>query len=229
MALGVPSERRFKELVYAITKHFRAAGVTLNMNMEIADLLGSAQLSGHGVSFAADNVIQLKYVEVDGHLERGDLGAQGARRAARHRRAPAQYRRGPDRGRVGVRGPARGADRPARARRPERKIDDHRSTTLYDVDAAAGVGRWRRRAGAARPRAAPRPGAVRPVRAARGRLGHEPRVVLVPETSLDDRVALTRSAAGSLRPARRPGRAHPRVRGGPRRRAWRCPWSGSTR
>ena len=28
MALGVPSERRFKELVYAITKHFRAAGVT---------------------------------------------------------------------------------------------------------------------------------------------------------------------------------------------------------
>ena len=28
MALGVPSERRFKELVYAMTKHFRAAGVT---------------------------------------------------------------------------------------------------------------------------------------------------------------------------------------------------------
>ena len=26
MALGVPSERRFKELVYAITKHFRGAG-----------------------------------------------------------------------------------------------------------------------------------------------------------------------------------------------------------
>jgi circadian clock protein KaiC len=41
------------------------------MNMEVAALLGSAQLSGHGVSFAADNLIQLKYVEVDGHLERG--------------------------------------------------------------------------------------------------------------------------------------------------------------
>jgi circadian clock protein KaiC len=88
MALGVPSERRFKELVYAVTKHFRAAGVTLNMNMEIPDLLGSAQLSGHGISFAADNVIQLKYVEVEGHLERGIsvLKARGVRHATDVRR-----------------------------------------------------------------------------------------------------------------------------------------------
>jgi circadian clock protein KaiC len=71
MAVGVLSERRFKELVYAFTKHFRAHGVTLNMNMEVVDLLGSAQLSGHGVSFAADNVIQLKYIELEGRLERG--------------------------------------------------------------------------------------------------------------------------------------------------------------
>jgi circadian clock protein KaiC len=88
MALGVPSDRRFKELVYAVTKHFRAAGVTLNMNMEIADLLGSAQLSGHGISFAADNVIQLKYVEVDGSLERAIsvLKARGVRHATNVRR-----------------------------------------------------------------------------------------------------------------------------------------------
>jgi circadian clock protein KaiC len=88
MALGVPSERRFKELVYAVTKHFRAAGVTVSMNMEIADLLGSAQLSGHGISFAADNVIQLKYVEVDGCLERGIsvLKARGVRHATDVRR-----------------------------------------------------------------------------------------------------------------------------------------------
>ena len=88
MSLGVTSERRFKELVYAITKHFRASGVSLNMNMEIADLLGSGQLSGHGVSFAADNVLQLKYVEVDGHLERGVsvLKARGVRHATDVRR-----------------------------------------------------------------------------------------------------------------------------------------------
>jgi circadian clock protein KaiC len=70
MAVGVLSERRFKELVYAFTKHFRALGVTLNMNMEIAELLGSAQLSGYGISFAADNVVQLKYIELEGQLQR---------------------------------------------------------------------------------------------------------------------------------------------------------------
>ena len=81
MALGVVSERRFKELVYAMTKHFRALGVTLQMNMEIAELLGSAQISGYGISFAADNVIQLKYVEVNGGLDRGIfvLKARGVR------------------------------------------------------------------------------------------------------------------------------------------------------
>ena len=124
MALGVPSERRFKELVYAITKHFRAAGVTLNMNMEIADLLGSAQLSGHGVSFAADNVIQLKYVEVDGRLERGIsvLKARGVRHATDVRRLDLGA------GRIevdgGVRRPARRADRPAQAGRAEAQIGD---------------------------------------------------------------------------------------------------------
>ncbi len=88
MALGVPSDRRFKELTYAIAKHFRARGVTFNMNMEVAELLGSAQLSGHGVSFAADNVIQLKYVELDGRLERGIsvLKARGVRHATEMRR-----------------------------------------------------------------------------------------------------------------------------------------------
>jgi circadian clock protein KaiC len=71
LAIGVLSERRFKELVYAFTKHFRALDVTLNLNMEVAELLGSAQLSGYGISFAADNVIQLKYIELEGRLERG--------------------------------------------------------------------------------------------------------------------------------------------------------------
>jgi circadian clock protein KaiC len=88
MSLGVPSERRFKELVYAMTKHFRVLGVTLNLNMEITELLGSAQLSGHGISFAADNLILLKYVEQDGRLDRGIsvLKARGVRHATDVRR-----------------------------------------------------------------------------------------------------------------------------------------------
>lgn len=71
LGLGVVSTRRFNELVYAMAKHLRALGVTFTMNMEIADLLGSAQLSGHGISFVADNVVLLKYIERDGRLERG--------------------------------------------------------------------------------------------------------------------------------------------------------------
>jgi circadian clock protein KaiC len=88
MALGVASERRFRELVYAVAKHFRSRGVTLSMNMEVGDLLGSGQLSGHGVSFATDNMIQLKYVEMKGRLERGIsvLKARGVRHATDVRR-----------------------------------------------------------------------------------------------------------------------------------------------
>lgn len=88
MALGVPSERRFKELVYTLAKDFHARGVSLQMNMEVADLLGAGQLSGHGVSFAADNVIQLKYLELEGRLERGIsvLKARGVRHATDVRR-----------------------------------------------------------------------------------------------------------------------------------------------
>lgn len=70
LALGAFSERRYKELVYAMAKHLRARGVTLVMTMEIPELLGTGQLSGHGVSFASDNVVQLRYVELGGRLER---------------------------------------------------------------------------------------------------------------------------------------------------------------
>ena len=88
MAVGVLSERRFKELVYAFTKHFRALGVTLVMNMEIAELLGATKLSGYGVSFAADNVIQLRYIELEGRLERGIsvLKVRGVRHSTEVRR-----------------------------------------------------------------------------------------------------------------------------------------------
>jgi circadian clock protein KaiC len=70
MSLGVHSPRRFRELVYALTKHFRAVGVTPVMTMEVAELLGTAQLTGHGVSSTADNLILLRYVEMEGQLER---------------------------------------------------------------------------------------------------------------------------------------------------------------
>ena len=68
LALGAVSERRFKELIYALTKHLRALEITSLMSMEVAELLGTGQISGHGISFAADNVIFLRYVETRGRL-----------------------------------------------------------------------------------------------------------------------------------------------------------------
>jgi circadian clock protein KaiC len=88
MSLGVVSQRRFRELVYALTKHVRVAGVTALMTMEVAELLGSAQLTGHGVSSIADNVIVLRYIEVEGQLQRAAfvLKARGVGHATELRR-----------------------------------------------------------------------------------------------------------------------------------------------
>ena len=41
-----------------------------NGHLRHGELFGSAQLTGHGVSSIADNVIVLRYVEVDGRLDR---------------------------------------------------------------------------------------------------------------------------------------------------------------
>jgi circadian clock protein KaiC len=41
--------------------------------MEVPELLGTAQLTGHGVSSIADNLIVLRYVEMQGQLGRAVL------------------------------------------------------------------------------------------------------------------------------------------------------------
>jgi circadian clock protein KaiC len=71
LSLGVTSERRFKELVYAVGKHMRECGVTLVTTIEAEQLLGGEQLPGRGVSFIADNLIRLRYLEKAGRLDRG--------------------------------------------------------------------------------------------------------------------------------------------------------------
>lgn len=70
MSLGVHSDRRFKELVYAVGKHMRACGVTLFTTIESEQLLGAGASAGGGVSFIADNLIRLRYVERRGRLDR---------------------------------------------------------------------------------------------------------------------------------------------------------------
>ncbi|MGH2378606.1 MAG: ATPase domain-containing protein, partial [Candidatus Limnocylindria bacterium] len=73
LALSVPSERRFKELVYASTKHFRGTGATVYMTLELEEALGSGNLSGRAISSLADNVILLRHLELRDRLERAVL------------------------------------------------------------------------------------------------------------------------------------------------------------
>jgi circadian clock protein KaiC len=70
MSIGVSSPRRFKEMVYAISKYLRGADVTLVLTSEAMESVGGGQLSGHGASFIADNFIKIRHVEIDGRLDR---------------------------------------------------------------------------------------------------------------------------------------------------------------
>ena len=85
LALGVPSERRLKELVYASAKHFRAADATVYMTLELEEALGSGQLGGRTISSLADNVILLRHLEVEDRLE-GAILLLKARGTAHDRR-----------------------------------------------------------------------------------------------------------------------------------------------
>ena len=67
-AAGEPDE--LKELAYALAMHIREEGITAVMTIESQQLLGSPSLSAHGVSFIADNLVQLRYVEVGSRLAR---------------------------------------------------------------------------------------------------------------------------------------------------------------
>ncbi|MEO5767766.1 MAG: ATPase domain-containing protein [Polyangia bacterium] len=70
MSLGIPSQRRFKELTYSLCQHLRRAGTTVLMTMESEQTFGVTKLTGYGISFLADVLIQMRYVEWEGTLER---------------------------------------------------------------------------------------------------------------------------------------------------------------
>ena len=70
MEESVPSSRRFRELVYSISKYLRHADATLLMTAELVESFGAMQLTGHVVSSIADTVILLRYVELGGELRK---------------------------------------------------------------------------------------------------------------------------------------------------------------
>ncbi len=67
--IATPDKVRFKDYIYSIVNEFKAKGISLILTNEIAELFGSFQLSEYGVSFIADNVILLRYVELMGRMD----------------------------------------------------------------------------------------------------------------------------------------------------------------
>jgi circadian clock protein KaiC len=76
-------------------------GATTMMTAEVSELLGSSTLTGEGLSLAADNVILLRYIELEGRLDR-TIAVLKARGVALHTELR-QFAIGNNGGRVGQR------------------------------------------------------------------------------------------------------------------------------
>ncbi len=70
LGLSIAAEGRDQELAYALVKTFRAMGVTAILTSETPQLLGTAELTARGLSAIADNIIMLRYVEIESRLAR---------------------------------------------------------------------------------------------------------------------------------------------------------------
>jgi len=68
--IATPDKVRYKDYIYSLVNFFKANGVTSFMTNEIPELFGSLKLTSYGISFISDNVILLRYVEVESAITR---------------------------------------------------------------------------------------------------------------------------------------------------------------
>jgi circadian clock protein KaiC len=68
--IATPDKVRYKDYIYALVNQLKLQGITIVMNHEIPEMFGDFQVSEYGVSFIADNVILLRYVELAGEMGR---------------------------------------------------------------------------------------------------------------------------------------------------------------
>jgi circadian clock protein KaiC len=70
LEIATADKVRYKDYVYSLVNEFKRQGITTLLTNEIPELFGSFSLSEFGVSFIADNVILLRYVEMGGRMGR---------------------------------------------------------------------------------------------------------------------------------------------------------------
>ncbi|MDJ0725011.1 MAG: ATPase domain-containing protein [Prochloraceae cyanobacterium] len=68
--IATPDKVRYKDYIYSLVNELKLRGITSILTNEIPELFGPFQLSEYGVSFIADNVILLRYVELSGKMGR---------------------------------------------------------------------------------------------------------------------------------------------------------------
>ncbi len=68
--IATPDKVRYKDYIYSLINGLKMENITTLLTNEIPELFGPFRLSEHGVSFIADNVILLRYVELAGRMGR---------------------------------------------------------------------------------------------------------------------------------------------------------------
>jgi circadian clock protein KaiC len=68
--LATPDKVRYKDYIYSMVNEFRRHGITSLLTSEIPEMFGNFTVSEYGVSFVTDNVVLMRYVEMEGHVAR---------------------------------------------------------------------------------------------------------------------------------------------------------------
>jgi len=70
MALSPGFRQDFRESLYRMIAALTGAGVTILTTVEVEDTFNAFELSRYAVSFLTDDIIRLRYVEIDGELRK---------------------------------------------------------------------------------------------------------------------------------------------------------------
>jgi circadian clock protein KaiC len=70
MALAPGFRADFRESLYRMIGALTGAGITILSTVEVEDSFTSLQLSHYAISFLTDDIIRLRYVEIDGQLRK---------------------------------------------------------------------------------------------------------------------------------------------------------------
>lgn len=70
LAIAASEKEEFQEGLYRLVANLTHRGITVFLTTEINDLFGDVRITTYGVSFIADNILLLRYVEIDSALRK---------------------------------------------------------------------------------------------------------------------------------------------------------------